>query len=294
MKVISRLLLFPLIFGLLIGCSGNKKEIVVGTKDFTEQYILGNILKIFIEENTDINVTLKTDLSSDVIFAAIRTSVIDLYVDYTGTIYGNYLVRSETRSPEEIFAFAKDTLLSNYDLYMLDPLGFNNSYNLAVSRNVADVYGLKTISDLAEVSENFVIGGSAEFLTRNDGLPNLKIMYNIGFKNERAIDGVDRYIAIAANEIQVTEAFTTDGHLLLHDLVILEDDKHFFPPYQGAIIIRNELSDEFPELFLLLSGLSGLLTDEVMRGLNYRVDVYNESPRDAAMYFLTNNNLITG
>ena len=294
MKVISLLLLFPLLIGLLFGCSGSKKEIIVGTKDFTEQYILGNILTIYIEENTDINVTVRSDLSSDIIFAAIRTGVVDLYVDYTGTIYGNYLIRSESKSPDEVFDFAQKTLLSNYNLHMFDPLGFNNSYNLAVSRSVADEYNLRNISDLASVSENFIIGGSAEFLTRNDGLPNLKVQYNLGFKSERAIDGVDRYTALAANEIQVSEAFTTDGHLLVHDLIVLEDDKHFFPPYQGAIIIRNEISDEFPELVDLLNKLSGLLTDDVMRGLNYRVDVHDESPRDVAMYFLTRNNLIPG
>ena len=292
MKIISLLLLFPLVCGFIFGCSGSKKEIVVGTKDFTEQYILGNILEIYIEKNTDINVTLKTDLSSDVVFAAIRTGVVDLYVDYTGTIYGNYLVRSETRSPEEVFDFAKRTLLNNYNLHMLDPLGFNNSYDLAVSRSTADEFGLKTISDLAGVSEHFVIGGSAEFLTRNDGLPNLKIIYNLGFKSERAIDGVNRYDAISANDVQVSEVFTTDGHLLLHDLVVLEDDKKFFPPYQGVIILRNEISENFPELIALLESLSGILTDDVMRGLNYRVDIHDESPRDVAMYFLTRNNLI--
>jgi len=294
MKIISLILLFPLICVILFGCSGNKNEIVVGTKDYTEQYILGNILAIYIEENTDINVTLKIDLASDVIFAAVRTEVVDLYVDYTGTIYGNYLVRSETRSPEEVFDFAKRTLQNNYDLDMLTPLGFNNSYNLAVSRSTAEEYNLKTISDLAEVSENFIIGGSAELLTRNDGLPNLKILYNLGFKAEHAIDGIDRYIAVNENVIQVSEVFTTDGHLFLQDIIILEDDKNYFLPYQGAIIIRNELSEKFPELPVLLNKLSGMLTDDVMRGLNYRVDVHNESPKDVAMYFLTRNNLIPG
>jgi len=292
MKKISLLILLLVIYGMLTGCSDNKREIIVGTKDYTEQYILGNILTLYIEENTDFRVTLKTDLASSIIFAAIRTGVVDVYVDYSGTIYGSYLIRSETKTPDEIFNIAASTLSENYALHMFDPLGFNNSYSLAVRKNTSEEYGLKTISDLAEVSMNFTFGASAEFLIRNDGAPNLKILYDMAFKEEIVVDGVHRYEAIANDVVQVTEAFTTDGHLLTHDLVILEDDKDFFPPYEGAVIIRDELLKEHPELYELLSILSGKISNETMRTLNYRVDVHDESPRDVAEYFLAQHNLI--
>lgn len=295
MKLISLILMVSLLCGLLSGCAGKRKEIIIGAKDFTEQYILAEILALLIEENTDISVTLRTDLSSDVIFAAIRTGVVDVYVDYTGTIYGSYLARSETRDPFKVYEYARNAFAENYNLFVLPPLGFNNTYNLAVTNEVAQEFQLQTITDLASVSENFIIGGSAEFLTRNDGLPNLKIHYDMIFKSELAVDGIDRYTSLMNDDIQVAETFATDGHILAYDITVLKDDKHFFLPYEGVIVMRTELSDELGiEPYLLFTGLTDLLTDDVMRDLNYRVDVNNEAPRDAAEYFLRKNNLIAG
>jgi len=264
----------------------------VGAKDFTEQHILGHMLELYIEANTKLNVDLKIDMASDVIFAGMRTGVIDIYVEYTGTVYGSYLVRSDSRNPEEVFNVTSTTLLDRYDIRMLDPLGFNNAYHLAVRRDTSVLHGLRTISDLAKVSSDFIIGGSAEFLTRSDGVPNLKLAYGMNFRAERAIDGTDRYVAITNDEIQVTEVFSTDGHLIANDLVVLEDDLHFFLPYQGAIVIRGEIAEQHPELVTALSKLSGLMSDDVMTTLNYRVDVLGESPRDVAEGFLKLNNLI--
>ena len=276
----------------LLSCSSGRGTVVVGAKDFTEQYILGHMLELYIEANTKINVDLKTDMASDVIFAGMRTGVIDIYVEYTGTVYGSYLVRSDSRNPEEVFNVTSTTLLDRYNIHMLEPLGFNNAYHLAVRRDTSVLYDLRTISDLAKVSSDFIIGGSAEFLTRSDGVPNLKLAYGMNFRAERAIDGTDRYAAINNDEIQVTEVFSTDGHLIAYDLVVLEDDLHFFLPYQGAIIIRGEIAEQYPELVTALSKLSGLLTDDIMAALNYRVDVLGESPRDVAEGFLKLNNLI--
>jgi osmoprotectant transport system permease protein len=163
---------------------------------------------------------------------------------------------------------------------------------LAVRTDTAETYGLRTFSDLARVSSNFVFAGSAEILIRNDGMPNLKRLYQMSFKEERVLDGVDRYHAIDNDEIQVTEVFTTDGSLLKHDLVVLEDDMTFFPPYQGVVIIRNETLDKHPVLRDVLGRLTGVLTDDVMRDLNYKVDVLGESPETVARNFLRLKNLI--
>jgi len=282
-----------IICGMLFGCSTESINIVVGAKDYTEQYILGNILAILIEDNTDIDVTLTTDLASEVIFAAMRTGAVDVYVEYTGTIYGSYLTHTETRSPDEVFDITSRAIMDAYDLHMLDPLGFNNSYALAVSFETATEYGLRTISDLAGVSENFIIGASAEFLMRSDGIPNLSRLYEMSFSSEKIVDGIARYAAIGNNEIQVTEAFTTDGHLLAHALIVLEDDKSFFPHYQGVVIVREEILDANPELRAVLDKLSGQITDDIMRTLNYRVDVRGETPESVARSFLLDNGLIS-
>lgn len=293
MRKVGSIVAILIMCGMLFGCSSNSGTINVGAKDYTEQYILGNILALLIEEDTNINVTLKTDLASDVIYAAIRTGVIDVYIDYTGTIYGNYLSLSETSDPIEVFDITSRTIRENYGLHMFRPLGFNNSYGIAVRHSIAFEHGLRTLSDLARVSDDFTIGASAEFLIRSDGVPNMKRHYDMSFKNEVIVDGVDRYAALSGNEIQVSEVFTTDGHLLAHALVVLEDDKLFFPPYQGVIIIRDEILEEHPELQAVLDKLSGLITDDVMRTLNYRVDVIGETPVSVAESFLREHNLIS-
>jgi osmoprotectant transport system permease protein len=292
MKKTGLLVLFILIFGVIYGCAEKEPDIVVGTKDFSEQYILGNILVLLIEEHTDLTVAYKSDLASDVIFAGIRTGVVDLYVDYTGTVYGSYLRLSESLSGEEVYEITVRELNERYDLKMLDKLGFNNTFSLAVRASMASEYNLRTISDLARVSSNFAFGGNSEFLSRYDGLPNLKRLYNMSFAEEIIINGLARYTAIANDEIQVVEAFSTDGILLDFDIVVLEDDLGFFSPYHAAIIIRNETADAYPELLNVLQMLSGVLTDEIMRVLNYRVDVLGESPRNVAEEFLRENNFI--
>jgi osmoprotectant transport system substrate-binding protein len=233
-----------------------------------------------------------TDMTSGVIFAGIRTGVIDLYVEYTGTIYASYLTLSHTDDPKEVHEISERELSSRYNLLMLDPLGFNNTFCLAVRTDIATQFNLRTFSDLATVSSELIIGGSTEFLTRFDGLPNLKKLYDMSFKDEVVLSGTERYTAIAANEIQVTDAFSTDGLLLEHDLVVLEDDKSFFPPYEGVIIIRQDAAEEHPELLDVLEKLAGRLSDDVMRDLNYRVDVLGESPSDVAEWFLRENGFI--
>ena len=294
MKKTKLLILLFIILGLgvIYGCAEKEPDIIVGTKDFTEQYILGNILVLLIEEDTDLTVAYKSDLSSDVIFAGIRTGVIDLYVDYTGTVYGNYLRLSETLSAEEIYEITVRELDGSHNLRMLDMLGFNNTYSLAVRADIALEYNLRTISDLSHVSSNFKFGGSSEILSRFDGLPNLKRLYGMHFAEEIPMEGNCRYTAIASDDIQVVVVFSTDGMLLNFDLVVLEDDKAFFPPYQGAIIIRDETVEAHPELLNILQMLAGTLTDETMRNLNYRVDVLGELPRNVAEDFLRTNKFI--
>lgn len=278
-----------LVMGMVLlsgGCKGAKTTVVVGAKDFTEQDILGNMLYLLIEAHTDIKVDYKHEMSSNVVFAAIKSGDIDLYIDYTGTVYGNYLGYSEMRSAEEVYDIAVKALKDQYDLLMLDPLGFNNTYTLSVRKDTAEHYGLKTYSDLAKVSQDLILGATFEVLNRNDGIPNLKKAYGMSFKDEKAIDGTLRYTAMAKDEIQVTDAFSTDGLLLEYDLMVLEDDRQFFPPYYAAPIIRAKTAEKYPELLNLLQRLSHILDDEAMRELNYRVDVLKENPTETARNFL--------
>jgi len=283
-----------IVCGMLAGCGSTEKEsIVVGSKDFQEQEILGSMMELLIEAHTDLAVIRRGNMASHVIFAAITNDAVDVYMDYTGTVYGYYLDHSfDEKSAEEIYELSASELMEKYDLRMLGMPGFNNTFCLAVRSETAAEYGLKTFSDLANVSSDFIFGGSTEIANRNDGLPNLKRLYDMSFKEEREIHNESRYLAIANDEIQVAEAFATDGLLMEHDLVVLEDDKYFFPPYHGTIIIREEIIKKHPELSDVLGVLIGAISDDTMRNLNYRVAVYEESPRDVAESFLRENNFI--
>ena len=293
MRILLIALSIILFIGILSGCAQSGKEtIVVGSMDYTEQDILGNILVLLIEAHTDLSVIHRDNMVAHVVFAAIGTGDVDVYVEYTGTIYGHVFNLSDTTDATEIYNTTVSLLAERYDIRMFDKLGFNNSFGLAVRRDTAERYGLRTFSDLAEVSSDLIFCGSGGIINRRDGLPNLKRIYNMSFKEEIQLHNEDRYIALMNGEAQVAEIFTTDGLLYEYDLVILEDDKNFFPPYHGAIVARNEVLDRHPELIEVLNLLTGRISDEIMRNLCYRVDVNNESPQNVAKTFLQQNNLL--
>jgi len=297
MRKLWAILAFMLVCAVIAGCSRSDGSVVIGAKDYTEQYILGNILALLIEENTNLDVSLKTDLGSDILFAGVTRDTIDIYIDYTGTIYANHLnfydrLPDDSVSADEIFNMSQRALMDEYNILMLDKLGFNNTYALAVQVETAAQNNLSTISDLARVSSDFIFGGGNEILSRSDGIPQLKILYDMSFKNEIVLNGNDRYFAIGNDEVQVIEAFSTDGMLLEYSLVVLQDDKNFFPPYHAVTLIRDEVAQKHPELIDVLNKLTGLLNDDTMRSLNYKVDVRGHDPKDVAEEFLRENNLI--
>lgn len=290
--ILAVLFVVAMLAGGLTGCSGEVKTIVVGAKDYTEQDVLGNIVTVLLENNTDLEVEYKHEMSSNVVFAAVQSGDVDVYIDYTGTIYGNYLDYSDVKSADEVYEISVTEMSEKYDLRVLAPLGFNNTYCLAVRPDTASEYNLKTLSDLAAVSSDMVFGGGFEILNRNDGIPNLKIAYDMSFKEELAVEGVLRYTAIENNETQITEAFSTDGMLAEYELVVLEDDKNFFPPYHAVPVIREDTAQNHPEVLAELEKLNGFIDEDSMRQLNYRVDVLKENPREVAEDFLKTAGLI--
>lgn len=285
-------LLFVTIFVTnIFGKTTQERTIIIGSKDFTEQDILGNIYAELIKAETDINVELKTGLGSQVLFTAITNDEVDLYVDYTGTLYGSVLGYSDIKLADETYDIVVDDLKEKYNLMMMKPLGFNNTYTISVRKDISEKYNLKTISDLANAPKKFKLGATFEILNRNDGIPNLEKVYNLKFEEKIAIDGTPRYTALEQNDIQVTNAFSTDGILLDYDLVVLEDNLNFFPPYHAAIIIRPEIIEKYPILTDVLSKLEGLFTDDIMREMNFKVDVLKLNPKDVAIEFLKENNI---
>jgi osmoprotectant transport system substrate-binding protein len=278
----------------LSGCGGEKKSVVIGTKDFSENIILGEMFAQLIEANTDIEVNRKLNMGGTfVCFEAIKNRDIDIYPEYTGTGLTAQLKMDVITDADEAYQVVADEFDKQFDIKWLSPLGLNNTYTLAVTEEVAEEYGLETFSDLAAVSENLVFGSDHEFFNRQDGFEGLAETYGMAFKGDpKKMQIALKYQAIGNGDMDVTNAFATDGQILQYNLKILEDDKNFFPPYYLAPIVRNETLEKYPELEEVLNMLAGLVDDATMTELNYRVDVEGESIEAVATDFLTEAGLV--
>ena len=270
----------------------NKNTIIVGSKNYNEQLVLGNMVASLIESNTKYKVERKMNLGgSFVILNAIKSGAIDMYVEYTGVALVNIMKKESISDPDEVYNIVNAGFKKDYNVEWLKPLGFNNTYELALKQDLAKKYNLNTISDLAKVSKNFDLGCTMEFANRMDGYLGLQKLYNLNFKNVKGIDGGLRYTALQNNETQVTDAFTTDGLLQKFNLKLLKDDKKLFPPYYAVPVVRAETLEKYPDIKPLLLSLEGKVTAKDMQKLNYKVD-NGEDPRKVAEDFLKLKKLI--
>jgi len=267
--------------------------IVVGSKNFNEQLILGDMVASLIESKTDIKVVRKLNLGGTaVVFNAMKSKNVDIYVEYTGTGLVNILKQPTMTDPSKVYDVMKKDFSKNYDMEVMNPLGFNNTYVIAVKQDFAKKNNLKAISDLAKISSTLNAGVTMEFANRPDGFPGVQKAYGLDFKSVKGIDGGLRYTALGKGETQVLDAFATDGLLKKFDLQLLKDDKNFFPPYYAVPVIRAETLKKYPELKEILLLLENKISDETMRDLNYRVDNDGEQPRKVAEDFLKSINLM--
>ncbi|KOF57234.1 MULTISPECIES: ABC transporter permease/substrate-binding protein [Clostridium] len=272
--------------------SRNKKVIVIGSKNFNEQLILGNMVASLIEHDTDYKVEKKLNLGgTNVVFSAMKSGDVDLYVEYTGTGLVDIMKRNSISDKDKVYNMVKDYFDKEYNMEWLKPIGFNNTYVLSMKKELANKYNINTISDLSKMSNNFTLGSTMEFLNRADGYLGLQKTYNINFKNTKGLDGGLRYSALNKNETQVTDAFSTDGLLKKFDLKTLKDDKNFFPPYYAVPLVKKETLEKYPKLKGVLEKLQDKITDSEMRELNYRVDS-GEKPEKVADDFLRSKGLI--
>lgn len=292
-KIISAILTLVIISALISGCGKSSGTVVIGSKNFTEQIIMGNILATLIEKNTNLKVVRKLNLGgTDVAFNALKSGDIDMYVEYTGTGLVNILKKPTQNNSDAVYNEVKKDFKEKYNLDWLEPIGFNNTYTLAISPSVEEKYHPKTISDLKKISSNLVLGSTMEFTERPDGYPGLKKTYNIKFKSVKGMDSGLRYPAIEKGDVDVIDAFSTDGMLKAYNLTVLKDDKNFFPPYYAAPLVRDDTLKKYPELKDVLNKLAGQINDETMRELNYKVDKLGEDPKTVADDFLKSKGLI--
>ena len=266
----------------------SKDNLVIAGKLGPEPEILMNMYKLLIEENTDMTVTVKPNFGkTDFLYQALKKGDIDIYPEFTGTITGTLLQPTPkvSNDAEEVFEAARDGIKKQDNLVLLNHMAYQNTYAIAVPKTIAKEYNLKTISDLKTVQDKLKAGFTLEFNDREDGNKGLQSLYGLNL-NVATMEPALRYQAIQSGDIQITDAYSTDAELARYDLQVLEDDKHLFPPYQGAPLMKAELLEKHPELEGILNKLAGKITESQMSQMNYQVGIEGKKAENVARDFL--------
>jgi osmoprotectant transport system permease protein len=249
------------------------RPIVVASKPFGESYILCEMFAQLLEAR-GFRVDRRPGLgATEIAFAALRTNAIDVYPEYTGTGLLAILGDTVRRGPAQAFAHVATEFRRRYGTAWLPPLGFENTYAISVRRETAQRFALRTLTDLARIAPTLEGGFTADFIGRRDGLPGLTGAYGLRFKNVRPLLGAVKYQALASGEVDVIDGYSTDGLIARYDLVVLVDDRRFFPPYQAAAVVSPALAHNQPQAIAALAELSGRLDDATMRRLNRQLEV---------------------
>ena len=269
------------------------RTVRIGSKNFTEQLILGELMAQMIKAHTDLTVDRRFNLGGTMIcHEALTAGEIDLYAEYTGTGLVTVLKRPVESDAEKVFNIVRTDYKRQFNLEWLEPFGFNNTYALTVRKSDVRDKGWRTISDLATSADTLRAGFTAEFSERSDGYPGVRSAYSFGFADVHDLEPSLMYQALAKGEVDVICAFTTDGRIAAYDLQPLADNRRFFPPYFAAPVIRSAFLQGHPEVRSVLARLAGVLNDATMQRLNYEVDEKGHRPEDVAREFLGEQGLL--
>ena len=263
-----------------------ERSIVVGSKTFTEQYILSAIVSEWIEQETGRPTTQLQSLGSMVAFDALTAGDIDLYVDYTGTLWANAMNRGhETISRDETLAEVTQFLRDERGVTLVARLGFENAYALAVRADDARRLDLRRISDLVAHAPTLVLAGDYEFFARPEWVA-IRDAYGLEFRDLRTMDSTLMYQAVAQHSVDVISAFSSDGRIATYDLVVLTDDRGTIPPYDAVLLASQRLSEQEPDVLDALARLRDQISVERMRTMNLEVDEGGEGPAVVAERFV--------
>ena len=274
----------------LLGVSCSRPpRVVVASKNFTEQVLLGEILARHIERRLNITVERKLNLGGTMLaHEALVEGDIDLYPEYTGTALTAVLKRQPVTDRAAALEGVRTAYRNQWRLEWLPPLGFNDTFAMIVRGETARAAGLKTLSDAA-ANQAWRLGVGYEFQQRPDGFVGLVKTYGLRIDgNPVTMDLGLLYAALDARKVDLIAANSTDGLASVMDVAILEDDRHYFPPYECAVVVRAEALDRFPQLRPVLEELSGKLSDDVMRRLNYQIDGKHRPLGEVAAEYLAN------
>lgn len=272
---------------LLAGCARNDR-IVVGSKNFSEQVILGEMIAQQIEQTTGLKVVRKLNLGGSFIcHNAIIAGEIDVYPEYTGTALTAILKSEPDNDPRRVYLRVKDAYLKTLQLQWTEPFGFNNTFAILIRGEDARRLGIKTISEAAPYASKWRAGFGYEFMERKDGFPGLAAAYGLKFAEApKTMDLSLTYRALADKQVDFIAGNSTDGLISALDLYALQDDRRYFPPYEAAPVVRVAILDRHPELAAVFHSFAGKIDDDTMRSLNYAVDGQHRDVREVVAKFL--------
>ena len=277
-----------LLCALLAGCSPPRPDHpVIGAKNFTEQVVLGELLAQEIEAKSDLDVERRFYLAGSYICQqALTSGRIDAYVEYTGTALTAILKQPGDRDPARVLATVGNLYQSRYQITVGPPLGFENTFAMVIRGDDAQKYHLTTLSQAAEYTPQWRLGVGYEFEQRPDGLQGLSAAYGLKFAGPpRTMDLGLLYRALEARQVDMIAANSTDGPIQTLGLTVLDDDKHYFPPYQAVPLVRDEALQEWPAMQDAIRALAGKVTAKDMRAMNEAVDGKHRDPADVVREF---------
>ena len=268
--------------------------ITIGSKSFTEQVILGELLAQHIEANTDLKVERKLNLGGTFIcHNALTTGEIDAYVEYTGTAFTAILKNEPVSNPQEVYQQTKQQYDQQFNLEVMPSLGFNNTFAIIIRGEDARKLKVQNISQIAQKTPLWRVGFGEEFLSRKDGFSGLAETYNLRFaESPKMMDLGQVYPALKDKQVDLVVGNSTDGQIGRLDLVVLKDDRLFFPPYQAVPVVRQQTLQKHPELREVLQKLSGKISAPEMQRLNFQVEAEKKDVKQVVEQFLLSKGLI--
>ncbi|THF73711.1 glycine betaine ABC transporter substrate-binding protein [Cohnella fermenti] len=299
-KIFSTVALVLILASIATACGGGNSgkassgTIKIGAQTYSEPKILAAMYKALIEDRTDVNVEIVPDLTaSSIVIKSMKSGDIQMATLYSGEIFNGYFDIEDTKDRASVLKQAQEGFDKNYGFKWYDSYGFENTYALAVRKELAEEHGLKTVSDLASLAGSMKVGVDTTWLEReNDGYDAFTKHYGFSFSKTYPMEISLVYKAAADKEVDVVLAYTTDAGLKQYDLQTLEDDKQFFPPYDASPVLSQDTLEKYPELDEVVSLLVGKLDAATMGSLNYEVDVNKRTPEDVAVEYLKAQGLL--
>jgi glycine betaine/choline ABC-type transport system substrate-binding protein len=285
-------MLFLSLMLLTAGCS-SPNRIVIGSKNFTEQVILGELLAQAVERNTELTVDRRLNLGGTLIcHEALVAGELDMYVEYTGTALAAILKQPPSKDASDVYGKVRSAYRDNFGIEWTEPFGFNNTFVMLVRQSDADRLNLKTISDAAPHAPTWTAGFGYEFIEREDGYPGLARLYNLRLAEApRVMDLGLTYRALASGDVDLIAGNSTDGLIDSLKLFPLEDDLGYFPPYDAVPLVRQETLQKHAGLRQVLASLGGKISEQEMRRLNLLVDGEHRDVKEVVSEFLDSKEL---